>query len=263
MSRRPGFSECADCGVAINVAPTSSAPVYAPELLHGIYVSAKRRLFSAALDFLEGSGGKKGLLLDIGCAGGEMLRAATARGWRAEGIEVDPALAAEASAGGFRVYTVPVESAGLEPRRYDAATVFEVFSVMSDPAAAAAAVFAALKPGGTIYIREFNASFHLAASSPALSRIFGVFGLKPAVLHNFNFRAASLRALLYRTGFRDIRISNSRPTEGDPYRTGGFLGGSLTGFLKYLYYCMSQAVYFVSFGGVYTGSSLIVTAKKP
>ena len=83
------------------------------------------------------------------------------------------------------------------------------------------------------------------------------------MLHNFNFRAASLRALLGGAGFRDIKIRNSRPTEGDPYRTGGPLGRGLTGRLKFLYYYLSEAVYFAFFGRVFTGSSLIATAKKP
>lgn len=259
----PGISECAECGVAVCPVRVSTAPAYVPELVREIYVSAKTRLFAGALDLLERELRGPGLLLDIGCAGGEMLRTASARGWKAEGVELDPALAAQACAGGFRVIARPAEDAGLESGRYDAATVFEVFCLMTDPASAAAAVFSALKPGGTIYVREFNAAFHLAAEAPLPRRLFGVFGLRPSVLHNFNFRAASLRALLGRAGFRDIKIINSRPTDGDPYRTGGRLGGALTGWLKFLYYFLSEAVFYASFGGVFTGSSLIVTAKKP
>lgn len=262
-SLRPGISECADCGVAVGEVRVSTAPAYVPELVQEIYISAKTRLFVSALDFLEKEMRGPGLLLDIGCAGGELLKTASGRGWKAEGIELDPALSALASAGGFKVIARPVEDAGLAGGRYDAVTAFEVFSAMTDPAAAAAAAFSALKSGGAIYLREFNASFHLAAGAPLMGRFFGAFGLKPSVLHNFNFRAKSLRALLGRAGFRDIKISNSPPTDGDPYRTGGPLGRALTGRLKFLYYFMAEAVFCASFGGALIGSSLIVTAKKP
>ncbi|OGS50735.1 MAG: hypothetical protein A3J79_06540, partial [Elusimicrobia bacterium RIFOXYB2_FULL_62_6] len=260
---RAGLLECDTCGVAVGTRRASPAPEYIPGQAGDIYVAAKKSLFALALDFLEREAGGPALLLDIGCAGGELLKAAAARGWKAEGVELHAGLSAQAAAAGFRIYARPAEDAGVEDARFDAVTAFEVFSAMTDPAAAAAAIFAALKPGGTIYLREYNAAFHLAAETPALRRAFGIFGLKPSVLHNFNFRAASLRALLGGAGFRDIKIRNSRPTEGDPYRTGGPLGRGLTGRLKFLYYYLSEAVYFAFFGRVFTGSSLIATAKKP
>lgn len=253
---------CRACGLAFRAGKYFGAPVYAPGIEADIYVSAKKDLFEEALSLLEGLRPDKGALLDVGCAGGELLKAAAARGWRGEGVEIDPALARQASAAGFIVHPELVEAAGLPAGSFDAAAVFEVFCLMGAPAAAAKAVCAALKPGGVLYVREFNAAFHLPLRRLELAGFFKPLGASPAVVHNFNFGARSLRALLERAGFRDVRIRNSRPTSGDPYRTGGRLGGFLTAGLKVLYYTLAEALYYLSFGRVLAGSSLIAVARK-
>lgn len=228
----------------------------------GIYSTAKKALFSESLDYLDLALPDRGRLLDIGCAGGELLKAAASRGWLAEGVELDPALALKALARGFEVCPRPVEAAGLEVGAYAAVTVFDVFTQMDKPAAAAAELFRLLKPGGIIYIRDFNAAFHIPLYRMEEAGLFNFLGASPSVVHNFNFRAGTLRVMLERAGFRDVRVRNSRPTAGDPYRTGGKLGGFLTGALKILYYSLAQALWLVTFGRVYAGSALIVTAKK-
>lgn len=260
--RGTGLLGCSACGLAWREEPYFGKPAYSAGSEPAIYRSGKEKLFSEGLSRLERSLPRKGRLLDVGCAGGELLKAASARGWRGEGVEIDAALARGASAAGFTVHAEPVENAGLEKEAYDAATVFEVFSQMADPAAAAAALSAVLKPGGVIYIREFNAAFHLLLHRLELAGLFKPFGASPAVIHNFNFGARSLKALLERAGFREVRIRNSRPTAGDPYRTGGRLGGFLTAGLKVLYYTLAEALYYLSFGRVLAGSSLIAVARK-
>ncbi len=258
----PGLEECAACGLAFMTDKYFGAPVYAPGTENDIYVSAKKGLFEVALDVLGDLRPGKGVLLDVGCAAGELLKSAAARGWRGEGVEIDPALARKASAAGFAIHADPVEKAGFPAESFDAAAVFEVFSQMCAPAAAAKAVCAALKPGGALYVREFNAAFHLPLRRLELAGFFKPLGASPAVVHNFNFNARSLRVLLERAGFRDVRIRNSRPTYGDPYRTGGRLGGFLTSGLKVLYYILAEALYYLSFGRVLAGSSLIAVARK-
>jgi 2-polyprenyl-3-methyl-5-hydroxy-6-metoxy-1,4-benzoquinol methylase len=257
-----GLLECAACGLIFREDLFFGDPVYKEGLEEGIYGGAKESLFAGALDLLDREFPAKGRLLDVGCATGELLKAAAERGWRAEGVELNPALAMKAEAQGFTVWPLAVEKAMLDKGGYGVVTVFEVFCLMDDPAAAAAAIFRSLKPGGLLYVREFNADFHLAASGLENSAVFKLLGLRPAVLHNFNFRAQTLRVMLERSGFRNIEIRNSRPTAGDPYRTGGRLGGFITRSLKVLYYLLAQALWYASFRRVYAGSTLIVTAKK-
>ncbi len=257
----PGLIRCRACGLVFRTKNNFGAPVYEPGTEAEVYGSAKKDLFDAALSFLgRGPGGK---LLDIGCAGGELLKAAAARGWRAEGVEIEPLLAAKAAGAGFKVHVKPLEFCALETGAYDAVTAFEVLSQADSPGAAAREAYRLLRPGGFIYIREFNASFHMPLYRLELAGFFSPLGARPAVVHNFNFTPRSLRALLERSGFKEVRIRNSRPTAGDPYRTGGFLGGPLTGLLKFLYYTLAQALWGVSLGRAYAGSSLIVTARKP
>ena len=257
-----GLRRCAGCGFVSREKKYFGEPVYEGASELEIYSSGKKDLFDLALARLGRLFPEKGTLLDIGCAGGEFLKAAAARGWLAEGLEIAPDLAGKAAGSGFTVHTKPVESAGLRGEAYCAVTVFEVFSQMENPGVAAAELFRIVKPGGALYVREFNASFHLALHRLELAGLFKPLGASPAVIHNFNFTARSLRVMLERAGFRDVRVRNSRPTSGDPYRSGGLIGGFLTGLLKFLYYILAQALWYGSFGRVYAGSALIVTARK-
>ncbi len=258
-----GLLECGVCGLVFKAEKTFDAPVYGAGMEDKIYGEAKREIFSSAADFIELVLPPESRLLDIGCAGGEFLKCASGRGWETEGVELDRGLAAKASSAGYKIYLKPVEKAGLPENSYNAVTAFEVFSQMDAPAAAAAEIFRLMVPGGVLYIREFNASFHLTLYGLEARGFFKRSGMSPSVIHNFNFRSASLLFLLRKAGFRDIKIRNSRPTSGDPYRTGGALGGFFTGVLKILYYWLAEALWFITSGRVYAGSALIVTARKP
>jgi 2-polyprenyl-3-methyl-5-hydroxy-6-metoxy-1,4-benzoquinol methylase len=258
----PGLEACGGCGLAFKTERYFGEPVYEEGLEAGIYGAAKAGLFARALERLERALPAKGRLLDIGCATGEFLKAAAARGWKAEGVELNPALALKAEAAGFEVSPLPVEQAMLDKSAYDAVTVFEVFCLMDKPAAAAAELFKIMKPGGMLYVREFNAAFHLPLARLEAAGMFAPLGLKPAVLHNFNFKPRTLKAMLEAAGFTEVRIRNSEPTAGDAYRTGGRLGGLFTRLAKVLYYTLAQALWYASFGAAFAGSSLIVTARK-
>ncbi len=258
----PGLLRCGSCGLVYRAQRAFAEPVYAAGLEQGIYGGGKVRLFAGALDCLGKILPGRGRLLDVGCAGGELMKAAAARGWEPEGVELSPVLAARASAAGFKVQARPLEQAELQAEAFSAITAFEVLSQVEDPQRALAKLYASLRPGGVLYIREFNASFHLALARLEASLLPESSGLKPSVLHNFNFRAATLRYMLGRAGFKEIKLRNSRPTSGDPYRTGGLIGGRLAGTLKFLYYLLAQALWLLSFGRLYAGSALIVTARK-
>lgn len=259
----PGLEKCAVCGLVFKIDRYFGEPLYGDGLEEGIYGEAKAALFAGALDLLDREFPVKGRLLDIGCATGELLAAAAALGWQAEGVELNPALALKAEAAGFAVSPLPVERAMLDKNAYDAVTVFEVFCLMDKPAAAAAELFRIMRPGGLLYVRDFNASFHMPLARPWVNGLFEALDLRPGVLHNFNFRARTFKLMLEAAGFDEVRVSNSRSTTGDPYHTGGHLGGFLMSGLKVLYYTLAQALWYASFKTVYAGSALTVTARKP
>lgn len=258
----PGLLGCQACGLVSRAKPVFAAPAYAPGREELVYGRAKARLFEAALDWL-GAAVRPGRLLDIGCADGQFLKAAAARGWSAEGVEIEPGLAARARAAGFTIHSRPVETAGLPGGAYDAVAAFEVFSQMAEPAAAAAEAARLLKPGGALYMREFNAAFHLPLYRLERLGFFRALGLSPSIVHNFNFTQRSLRALLEAAGFSRVRVRNSPPTAGDPYGTGGRLGASVTGAAKRLVYLLAQALWLATLGRVCAGPSLLVTARRP
>lgn len=256
---RPGMSRCHACGLVWARNKYSGVPVYDDGREKEIYGGGKAALFGRCLKKLAERFPGRGRLLDVGAAYGTFMGMAKADGWNAEGIEIDPKMSSAALAAGFKVYNRPLEDLDLSDASYDAVTVFEVLSLMADPVGAVAETYRVLKPGGLVYIREFNGAFHMVLEG---RRVFEVLGMRPSVVHNFNFTAESLRRMLIGAGFRRVKIKNSPVTAGDPYGTGGRLGAAFTGFAKFMYYCTAQIVYYASFGRLLAGSSLIVEAEK-
>ena len=256
---KPNMNRCAVCGLVWLDKKYSGAPVYEEGMEKNIYGGGKSALFRRCLGTLAERFPARGKLLDVGSAYGAFLGLAGAGGWQAEGVEIDARMSSAASAAGFEVYNRPLEELGLPDASYDVVTVFEVLCLMGDPFRAVKEIHRALKPGGLLYIREFNGAFHLALDG---NRIFDALGLRPSVIHNFNFKAESLRRMLAAAGFRNIKLRNSPPTTGDPYGTGGRLGAALTGLAKVVYYYAAQAVYFASVGRLLAGSSFIIEAEK-
>lgn len=255
---RSGLKRCSVCGLAWRAEQYFGNPAYAAGAEPGIYQGGKKVIFERAISALNSGFPARGRLLDIGAAYGSFMELARVEGWQTEGVEIDPKLAAHALAAGLKIYDRPVELLGLTAESYDAITVFEVLCLMGDPVAAVKEAYRLLKPGGRMYIREFNGAFHMALHDRWL---FNVLGLRPSVLHNFNFTAESLRRLFILAGFRDIKIKNSVPTSGDPYHSGGTMS-RFTGLAKKMFYIAAQAGYYASFGSVLASSAFIIEAKK-
>ncbi len=259
---RPGLTDmfrCRACGLVWTDNPDSGTPVYEAGREKDIYVGGKAALFRRCLKALAERFPSRGKILDVGSAYGGFMGIAKAGGWNVEGVEIDPKMSTSALSADFKVYSRPLEEIGLPAVSYDVVTVFEVLCLMTGPVVAIKEIYRVLKPGGVVYIREFNGSFHMALEG---RWIFKVLGLRPSVVHNFNFTAESLWRMLTSAGFRNIKIKNSRPTSGDPYGTGGCFGAAFTGLAKFTYYCLAQAIYYASFGTVMAGSSFIIEAEK-
>lgn len=155
-----------------------------------------------------------GRLLDVGCAGGYLVAAARAQGWRALGID----LAHEACRAATRAAAGPVVQADAVALPFgagalDAVTLVNVLDHISEPRAVLLEVARVLRPGGLLILRVPNVDFH-APWAHLLGRLGPVarwrhWDVYP-ILHLFAFGPASLRRLVEGSGFEVLATLNSR-----------------------------------------------------
>lgn len=205
----------------------------------------------------------RGRLLDVGCGFGYFIKAAATDGWTCEGIEISHA-AIEHARGrlDLKIYDKPLTELGLPSESYNAVTMWGVLDVLPDPAADLKEVARILQPGGILFIRVNNFTYHRNAFRLASTAIPRFLRVSPAVIHNYGFSGASLAAILSRAGFESIKIANARPTSGDPYGTGGRLGGLFVGVFKQVYYAIAQVVSAVTGGRILVSSAIEARAVK-
>ncbi|HKV54444.1 MAG TPA: class I SAM-dependent methyltransferase [Candidatus Binataceae bacterium] len=103
------------------------------------------------LDFHEA-----GSLLDIGCAGGQFITEAQARGWQVAGIEPAPAMRQQAADSLHCTVFDSIEQALRSGQRFDCVSMFEVIEHLVDPVATLREVAGLLKPGGVIALSTPN-----------------------------------------------------------------------------------------------------------
>ncbi|MEW5946201.1 MAG: methyltransferase domain-containing protein [bacterium] len=124
-----------------------------------------RYYLAERLDDLERRrGGKRGRLLEAGCAFGCFLAMARERGWDVEGAEISAYAAREAEKRyGMRVHACPLEDAPLEEGTFDAVAAFEVIEHLPRPASFLGRVNRLLKDGGILVMTTPNDLFSLRA----------------------------------------------------------------------------------------------------
>lgn len=159
VARRAWLSRCVGCGFRISTLrpdiedlAAKSAALDETARARGL-AELRRANFATILDRAVSLGLPRGAeILDVGCAHGWFLEAASARGFRVEGIEPDPEMAAIAASAGLAV-TRGFFPRDLRPgRRYDAIAFNDTFEHIPDPAAVVAACAAHLKPDGWLFI---------------------------------------------------------------------------------------------------------------
>jgi 2-polyprenyl-3-methyl-5-hydroxy-6-metoxy-1,4-benzoquinol methylase len=258
-----GFKQCNVCGIVYfsEKGKLSPAPSYKQLNENQIYFSSHINMFSRWLEELEKICGSGKKLLDIGCAYGDFIKLALSRGWTAEGVEISPEMASHCKSLGLKVYDKDVLELNLAAGSYDVITMWGVLSLVREPQPELSEVFRILKPGGLVLVRDCNFLFHKLAVSLQNTGFWKLFNARPGILHNWNFTPKSLKFLLKKTGFENIKIINSRPTTGDPYATGGSLGSGFVSVFKNLYCFVSMMVYFISFRRLLISPSLIAIGR--
>ncbi|MFH0862776.1 MAG: class I SAM-dependent methyltransferase [Candidatus Altiarchaeota archaeon] len=121
-----------------------------------------------ALPLIRGSS-----VLDIGCAGGLLLRELKNRGISVKGVEIDSASAGKCSAKGFEVVAGNIEELDVKSiGSFDTVVMTDVIEHLHDPVAALVKLKAAIKPGGRLVLTTPNVDwlfwhlYHTAGGTP-------------------------------------------------------------------------------------------------
>jgi SAM-dependent methyltransferase len=214
---------CATCGFgqpsAVPALPRFFERMYdqrwSDEWLESEFASgAKRFIFEGILDDLERRlPEERRTLLDVGAHVGQFLTIAAARGWRAEGLELNPRTAAHARrATGAPVHQVDVRELGAAGRRFDAVTITDVLEHIPEPGATLEAIATLLSPGGWIAVKVPSGPNQLRkeqvrASLGRASRV----SVADNLVHVNHFSVDALSTALRRAGFRDVDMQVGRP----------------------------------------------------
>jgi SAM-dependent methyltransferase len=157
------------------------------------------------LGFGEFFRGKKGKLLDVGCADGNFLAWAKAAGHQVYGLDVDEASVKVARKVSPDIWNMHLDDftgyAAEHQLQFDTITLFETLEHQPEPQKVLRQVFELLRPGGWI-----------AGTVPNRERLFKT-GRSPREFlvdlppHHFLwFNTGALANALRRTGFQDVRI---------------------------------------------------------
>jgi SAM-dependent methyltransferase len=199
---------------------------------------AKDRIFDRVLRGLSARlPAERRVLLDVGTHAGRFLSLASARGWAAEGIEVNQRTAAHAArATGCRVHRHPAEELDRLERRYDAVTLTDVLEHLPRPVEFLTRVQSVLSPGGWLAVKVPSGPAQ-RRKEHARARLRS--GYQPRLADNLvhvsHFSPQSLRIALDRAGFDAIAIEVGAP-EGtsslpaDLLRVGLYHAARLTPF---------------------------------
>ena len=200
--------ECRDCGlVRQETRPLAAAAIYDSEYYatdnpKGGYANyfldsdVNRRTFRDRIRAIERRSGRRGRLLDVGCALGDFLLEAKASGWDVEGVEISAFAAEQARARGLRVTTGRLEELALPAASFDVITLYDSVEHLVDPVATLAAVRRLLVPGGIVHLVTPNVG---GLQARLLGRLW--YHYKPGE-HLFYFSHRTLRAVCEAAGLR-------------------------------------------------------------
>lgn len=220
FSQRPPLAvvRCAGCGLVYrNPREREHAlrDVYAGEtpeqaVLEGLF-ETQRDAYAAQAGRLTESAGRPGMVVELGSYVGGFLSAASALGWRAEGVDVNPAANAFARRRGFTVHDGELDD--YQPTvAPDAVAIWNCFDQLADPAGVAHRARAILAPRGLLTVRVPNGAFYVAVRrrldgpGAPLARALLAHNNLLGFPYRHGFTLGSLTHLLRRTGFAVERV---------------------------------------------------------
>ena len=144
-------------------------------------------------------------LLEIGCGWGHFLSQAAEAGFEVCGVEISPYAAKQAAARvpDARIVNATIEEADLELGSFDACVMIDVIEHVRNPPAFLETVSGLLGPGGQIFL--------VTPTTDSLSaRLMGRHWMEYKTEHLFSFSRRSMRWLLARANFGEIRSRSAK-----------------------------------------------------
>jgi len=173
-----------------------------------------------SFDALIPAAGRPRRLLEIGCAGGWLLKHARERGWEVRGVELSADAVARARALGLDVFHGDLESARFPDATFDLVYMGDVLEHVPDCRTVLAEVARVLLPGGRLFLRG-PITTHSLARRLALA-VSGLAGrtlvLREPPYHLWEFRPRPLERLLAGVG---LAVESLEESKIPPGRTHG------------------------------------------
>jgi SAM-dependent methyltransferase len=233
---------------------------------HQRVATSKIHFFSYALNYLSSEiTSIDRSILDVGCGFGYFLELASRNSWNTFGVEiVDSAVeVAKNKLGEESIFHGSLRNAHYPDEYFDVITLWDVLVMVDSPVEELRECYRILKRGGKVGIRVRNAEFQkiIYRIYIPVSKVASLLKIKrPYVFHPYNFTKTSLDLILRREGFRDIQITNSPLTKGNPY--GHSQNKVLISIIKYTIEILTKILFKLSRGRLIIGPSLLVWAEK-
>jgi SAM-dependent methyltransferase len=229
--------ECRQCGlIYVNPRPSAEALI---QLYNGYHQRENkdestwarlmmpnfREIASRLNDIFPG----KGKLMDIGCGYGHFIELMQERGWTVSGVEPSVNTSGYARSKGLDVRRATIEDVSFPEDFFEVVTAFYVLEHLFDPLAALIKIRETLKPGGIIVLR-------IPHTTPIV-KLLGHVGIRNNLydmpFHLYDFSPLTIRRILEKAGFENIKVTPGRPTV-PPHRAERFVSqffGTVAGLL--------------------------------
>lgn len=174
----------------------------------------KDMIFETALnDLSERLNQNERRLLDVGAHVGRLIHLAHAKGWEAEGIELNPKTSAYAARRTkLKVHRANAHKLASQGNRYTAVTMLDVLEHIPDPVRLLENLRELLEPGGWVAIKvPFGKNQLLKEELRARLRKNYRVSVADNLVHVNHFSARSLRLALSKAGFSRIEIAIGAP----------------------------------------------------
>lgn len=152
-------------------------------------------------------------ILDVGTGHGHFLKLCIEWDWEVWGVEINPELVEYSkNEWGIDVFLGSLEEARYLDNFFDAVTLWRVLDYLSEPDKVLKEIYRILRPGGAIFLRFPNASFHIP--SRWLFVMFykfckGVKRLDHSVIHHYSFNRSTICRYLRKAGFKYYEVKNA------------------------------------------------------